>query len=59
MMNPNPRMLCAAGPWWQQELRGLVARQRRALAVVAPTLPWRKLAIRVLAFVVLCPGVRG
>ncbi len=43
----------------REDLLATAAHQRRTATVVAPALPWRTLAIRVVAFVALFLGVRG
>jgi len=43
----------------REDLLTTATRERRAATVVAPALPWRMLAIRVVAFLTLCLGVRG
>jgi len=43
----------------RQDLFTAATRERRAATVVAPALPWRTLAFRVVAFVALCLGAPG
>jgi hypothetical protein len=58
-MFEHPNTIVTSGDLHRQDLLATAARERRAATVEAPALPWRMLAIRVVAVVALCLGVRG
>jgi len=58
-MFTHPDTIITFADLHRDELLTTATRERQAATVAAPPLPWRMLAIRVVAFVALCLGVRG
>lgn len=58
-MFPHTNTIITSGDLHRQDLLATAARERQAAGVSGPALSWRPLAVRVLALVVLCLGVRG
>ena len=58
-MVPHPSTICTFGDLHRQDLLATAARDRLAAPVAAPALPWRALAIRVVAVAAVFLGVRG
>ena len=58
-MLSHPNTIITAAGLHRDDLLAIAARERQAATVAAPALPWRTLAIRVVAVVALCLGVRG
>jgi hypothetical protein len=59
IMGPHPNTISTFADSHCQDLLATVARERRAESLPTPALPWRTLAIRAVAFVAVCLGVRG
>ena len=58
-MFSHPNTIITSAGLHREDLLATAARERQAGSVAAPALPWRMLAIRVVAVVALCLGVRG
>ena len=58
-MGSHPNTILTFAELHRQDLLATHVRERRAAGVSGPALAWRTLAIRVVAIVVLCLGVRG
>jgi hypothetical protein len=58
-MFSHPNTIITAAGLHRDDLLATAIRERRAATVEAPALPWRAIAIRVVAVVALCLGVRG
>ena len=54
----HPDTIIAFAGLHREELDATAARDHRAATVVAPALPWRPLATRVVGFLALCLGAR-
>ena len=55
----HPNTIITSVDLHREDLLATTARERRAAVVATPALPWRALAIRVVAFAALFLGVRG
>ena len=58
-MGPHPNTIITFADLRCQDLLATVARERRATTVVASTLPWRILAVRIVALAAMFLGLRG
>jgi hypothetical protein len=58
-MFEHPNTIVTSGDLHRQDLLATAARERQAASAAAQALPWRMLAIRVVALVALCLGIRG
>ena len=58
-MFEHPNTIVTSGDLHRQDLLATAARERQAAAFVVPALPWRTVAVRVVALVALCLGMRG
>jgi hypothetical protein len=58
-MFEHPNTIVTSGDLHRQDLLATAARERQAATVLAPALPWRTVAVRVVAIVALCLGMRG
>jgi hypothetical protein len=58
-MFEHPNTIVTSGDLHRQDLLATAARERQAATVLAPALPWRMVAVRVVAIVALCLGMRG
>jgi len=58
-MFPEANTIITFADMHREDLLTTAARERRSAGVSGPALQWRPLAIRVVAVVALCLGVRG
>lgn len=58
-MFSHPNTIITFAELHRQDLLATATHERQAATVVAPALPWRMLAVRVVAFVAMFLGVRG
>ena len=58
-MFPEANTIITFADMHREDLLTTAVRERRAAGVSGPALQWRPLAIRVVAFVALCLGIRG
>ena len=59
IMGPHPNTINTFADLRCQDLLATVAWERQAATVVAPTLPWRMLSVRIVAFAAMFLGLRG
>jgi len=58
-MFSHPNTIITSADLHREELLASAARERQAAPLVAPTLPWRTVAVRVTAIVAMFLGLRG
>jgi hypothetical protein len=58
-MFSHPNSIITSADLHREDLLATAARERQAASLVAPALPWRTVAVRVVAIVALCLGMRG
>ena len=58
-MFSHPNSIITSADLHREDLLATAARDRQAAPLEAPALPWRTVAVRVVAIVALCLGMRG
>jgi hypothetical protein len=58
-MFSHPNSIITSADLHRQDLLATAARERQTATVLVPALPWRMVAVRVVAIVALFLGMRG